>query len=52
MFKFKATCVLQIDVDTFLHLRQADLEELGISDKALQFSILQKIGTVNNNFVG
>lgn len=43
--------ILQIDVDTFLHLRQADLEEVGISDKALQFTIWQKINSVNNNFV-
>ncbi|XP_034245206.1 ankyrin repeat domain-containing protein 17-like [Thrips palmi] len=39
----------EIDVDTFLNLRQADLEELGIVDKAFQFFILQRIRSLNNN---
>jgi len=41
----------EIDVETFLNLRQEDLEELGIVDKLHQFLILQKINSLNGNVV-
>ncbi|KAJ1521538.1 hypothetical protein ONE63_003198 [Megalurothrips usitatus] len=39
----------EIDAETFKHLRETDLEELGIVDKAVQLSILQKINSLNGN---
>lgn len=38
-----------MDVETFMHLTELDLEELGIADKGLKNLILQNITSLKSN---